>query len=92
MRPLVSNVQVDEFAVIFVILNQTTVSCSVNCIVNESHAQLKFMDCTAKNSAFRPGKKLRYLTQKIGGGLMRQDNTEDIDLYAAMLKVPVYFE
>ena len=24
---------------------------------------------------FRPGKKLRYLTQKIGAGLMRQDKT-----------------
>ena len=32
-------------------------------------------------------KKLRYLTQMIGGGLMRLDEKQRIDLYGAMLSL-----
>ena len=45
-----------------------------------------------KNLSPDRAKKLRYLTQKIGAGLMRQDKTLHVDLYAAMLKVRLYFD
>ena len=36
-------------------------------------------------------KKLRYLTQKIGTGMMRQDKTLRIDLYTAMFWLTLVF-